>query len=256
MIKKQCSSSEVLSRVKKLKSRVEEAGNQIRVAMSFFETWDATVSNKDLYSRLGRSYATGAFKIITFALYREVILGLIRLWDKDKNGTSIPEIARALRDSAVVDALISQIEAESLGQEILAFQNAPPECHIELKKRAEKKANEDGEQARSRMKRCLEIIERYEDGKHSKLCSQFRTLRNKRLAHHDLEQIPDDVLLYNKEDVKDFYKDMLDLVHELQLAVLERDWDVKGSVALYKRNANFFWKGVTGEQREERSAHI
>jgi hypothetical protein len=54
---------------------------------------------------MGVSYATNAFRVIVTALRREVLLALMRLWDKNRGTVRIERIAKMLSDEHVIDTL-------------------------------------------------------------------------------------------------------------------------------------------------------
>jgi hypothetical protein len=54
---------------------------------------------------MGQSYASQAFLVTRAALRREVVLALMRLWDKNKQAIRMSFIDATIRDRAVIDAL-------------------------------------------------------------------------------------------------------------------------------------------------------
>jgi hypothetical protein len=54
---------------------------------------------------MGASYATNAFFVLRAALRREMLLALMRLWDKDARAVGMDSIAATLGDKCVIDAL-------------------------------------------------------------------------------------------------------------------------------------------------------
>jgi hypothetical protein len=66
-----------------LQAKVTAAQQEFDLAVAFHEIWKPTVYDQKLHDRLGTSYATQAFRVVRTALRRELILALIRLWDKD-----------------------------------------------------------------------------------------------------------------------------------------------------------------------------
>ena len=54
---------------------------------------------------MGNSYATNTFNVVRMALRREMVLALMRLWDKPKDTVRLEYIAQVLRDSQIIDVL-------------------------------------------------------------------------------------------------------------------------------------------------------
>jgi hypothetical protein len=88
-----------------LREKVTAAQQEFDMAVTFHEVWKPAAYDKDLHSRLGNSYATQAFLITRTALRREMLLALIRLWDKDRRAIGMQSIAATLHEKEVIDAL-------------------------------------------------------------------------------------------------------------------------------------------------------
>ncbi|PQP04566.1 hypothetical protein C5615_38930 [Burkholderia cepacia] len=101
-------------KLRRAKVAVEAARDEALLAVQFHETWRPTVADTNLLKRMGNSFATHSFHIIRIALRREVLLALMRLWDKDSRTVKLTAIAELLRDKALFDALVRQ-RAENLG---------------------------------------------------------------------------------------------------------------------------------------------
>ncbi len=62
-----------------MRKLVTAAMEEFNMAVTFHEVWKPTVHDKDLHSRMGRSFATHAFLTIRTALRREMVLALARI---------------------------------------------------------------------------------------------------------------------------------------------------------------------------------
>jgi hypothetical protein len=65
-----------------LRHKVTAAQQEFDMAVTFHEIWKPAAYDQALHSRLGESFATQAFLVTRTALRREMVLALIRLWDK------------------------------------------------------------------------------------------------------------------------------------------------------------------------------
>ena len=89
-----------------LRKQVEAAQQEFDMAVRFHETWKPLAYDKDLHNRMGDSFATHTFLVVRLALRREMLLALMRLWDRDGRNVGMEfSIADLLRDQAVVHAL-------------------------------------------------------------------------------------------------------------------------------------------------------
>ena len=52
------------------------------MAIAFHEVWKPAAYDKSLHERMGVSLATNAFHVVQAALRREMLLALMRLWDR------------------------------------------------------------------------------------------------------------------------------------------------------------------------------
>lgn len=91
---------------------MEAAKLEFDMALTFQETWKPAAYDKDLHKRMGDSFATHTFLVVRSALRREMLLALMRLWDKDSRAVRMKEsIADVLRDQSVVHALAADSAA-------------------------------------------------------------------------------------------------------------------------------------------------
>jgi hypothetical protein len=88
-----------------LREKVNAAHQEFDMAVTFHEVWKPAAFDEDLHKRMGASYATNAFFVVRAALRREMLLALMRLWDKDDRAVGMHSIAAKLGDKRVIDAL-------------------------------------------------------------------------------------------------------------------------------------------------------
>jgi AbiU2 len=72
------------------------AQQEFEYAIQFHEVWKIAADDSDLHRRTGRSYASQAFLIIRSAIRREMLLALMRLWDRNKQAICITWVVATL----------------------------------------------------------------------------------------------------------------------------------------------------------------
>lgn len=236
---------------------VREARAEFGQAAACHEAWRPMAFDKDLAGRMGRSYASNTFMTIREALRREVILSLMKLWDRGDDSTSFPKVMEALKSPRVVDHFAA-VCAAPWGEPPAEFaDDIPEEARAEVVGRVEESERLTGLQfaddLRIHAREALRILESYSPGgdKHQ-VVHRLKLIRNKRLAHRDLDHVaqlaeyptPDD------EAVELFYQDMSQCVRLLTLVVANMDYRPQETAAIHKRHAEIFWRGVRGERTE------
>lgn len=78
------------------------------MAIMFHEVWKPATYDESLHNRMGVSYATNAFHIVRAALRREMLLALMRLWDKRREAVRMKSAAEILGDK---DVIVSKIHS-------------------------------------------------------------------------------------------------------------------------------------------------
>src|ERR1700676_4200853 len=92
-------------KIASLGEKVNAAHQEFDMAVAFHEVWKPAAFDEDLHKRMGASYATNALFVVRAALRREMLLALMRLWDKDARAVGMNTIAATLGDKRVIDAL-------------------------------------------------------------------------------------------------------------------------------------------------------
>lgn len=240
-----------------LRAKVKAADEEFHVALRCHEAWKPAAYDNALHDRVGHSYAANTFIVVRQALRREMLLGLLRLWDTDKRAVGMSRIASTLSDKRIVNAL-AQETSSHWGQNcrLYGLEDTPAEQRPELirlmRDSDAKFGREQGYRLRESASQAVEIIRSYENGggrQHTLV--KLMTLRNERLAHRQVEDAPKalepDIL---DTEIEDFYQDMSRLLRLLQLAVHSTDYDPAATAAIAARHAAFFWNGVRGERTE------
>ncbi|OZI38046.1 hypothetical protein CAL29_06755 [Bordetella genomosp. 10] len=223
-------------RLECLRSLVKAAKDEILLVVTFHETWKPTVYDESLLQRMGNSYATHTFLIIRSALRREVLLGLMRLWDNNRQALSMAKIVEILKDRSFFDALVAQRAAHFSRD----FDAAAMMREALLPKRDN----------------VLELVRRYlKDGGGSTVLERLKTLRNQHLAHRQVSEGQAEATAQAADaadsEIEVFYADTIELVTALLSLVFGEAFDIGTDTAgLYQHHGKFFWAAVRGERTE------
>jgi AbiU2 len=182
-----------------LQEQVRAAQEEFDLAVVFHETWKPAAYDADLHARMGTSYATQTFRVVSTALRREMLMALMRVWDNSKkNNLRMEEIGRDISKLAVMNALVTE-RVTRMGI---------PGAEVAIRSTLDEKA---GQVAR--------IVAKYGQGgpRHSVL-KTIRHLRDKRLAHHDLTPATVAGPNVDDEDIEEFFQDNLAGLSAIQAA--------------------------------------
>jgi hypothetical protein len=158
----------VASKIARLEKQVKAAQQEFDMAIAFHETWKPVAYDQDLHTRMGKSFATNTFLIVRMALRREMLLALMRIWDKNTETLRMKEsIADILRDQSVVNSLAAE-RAASIGTADMKDQ-----MRSDLSRRA---------------REAIALVDKYCKGSsHHPILEKLRRLRHQRLAHRHVE---------------------------------------------------------------------
>jgi hypothetical protein len=84
--------------IQELRRKIRAAQEEFDLAVTFHEVWKPGAYDTNLHSRLGTSYATQAFNVVLMALRREMVLAMVRLWDRDSRAVGMQAIADDIRN--------------------------------------------------------------------------------------------------------------------------------------------------------------
>jgi hypothetical protein len=214
-----------------LRAHVKAATEEFDLAVVCHEVWMPAAYDKTLHQRMGVSYATNAFRIIVTALRREVLLGLMRLWDKGRGNVRMEDIARTLRKGGIVDALAAD----------RAARYNDPNFEAAMREDMRRQASE-----------VLDLIDSYaRNGRNAAVLEKLRTVRHERLAHRQIEQ-PSAVGgpgLTDKE-IEAFYQDNSRIISLLSSLVSGIGYDPQETGEVFCHHASFFWAAARGERTE------
>jgi AbiU2 len=207
-------------KITKLQAKVTAAQQEFDLAVAFHEIWKPTAYDRDLHGRLGVSYATQAFRVIRTALRRELILALIRLWDKDGRAIGMECIARALAKKEVIDAL-TLARVDQVSEDFDAMRD-------DLRKKADE---------------AILLVDKYMSGGASHaVYKKLRDLRNERLAHRQVvTKVRATGATATDEEIEEFYQDNSKLVHILLGIFNAMAYDPEDAAKVFGFYASHFW---------------
>lgn len=209
-----------------LRTHVKAAQQEFDLAVTFHETWKPTAYDGDLHRRMGNSYATNTFNVVRMALRREMVLALMRLWDKPKDTVRLEHIAQMLRDGHIIDALAT---------DRAPFTEALEQMRQDLGQRA-------GE--------AVTLIEKYsKGGSHYSVRDALRRMRHQQLAHRDTTVTATGASATDQE-IEHFYRDNSEIVRLLLSAVNAVAYDPAETGEVFRHHAAHFWASVRGEKTE------
>jgi hypothetical protein len=213
-----------------LKKMVTAAQEEFDMAVTYHEVCKTAAYDKDLHSRMGQSYASQAFLVTRAALRREMMLALMRLWDKNKQAIRMSLIDATIRDRAVIDALAVDRAKHFNWPGVVDAMRADLQA----------KANE-----------VLKLTSKYsEGGSRSAVRKNLLRLRHEQLAHRQIAPSSVNGADILDEEVEEFYQDNAKIVRELLSLINANAYDPLETSKVYERYAAEFWAGVRGERTE------
>jgi hypothetical protein len=217
-------------RIWALRRKIEAAQQEFDLAVTFHEVWKQGAYDVDLHARMGTSYATQAFNVVLMALRREMVLAMVRLWDRDKRAVGMQAIAEDIRTPDVMNA-ITKDRTDRMG-----IAGAEAQLRADLYRKASE---------------ALTLVAKYDrTGPDADVLERLRNLRNTRLAHRQATPIaPHSADLTDKE-IESFYQDNSKLIHVLLSLVNAHAYDPEETAEVYRHYAGHCWAGAQGEQTE------
>ena len=239
--------------IRALRTKVDAATDELDIAAAVHETWKVAARDRALHARIGTSRVAVAFYIIRGALRRDVILALMRLWDKDRRAVSMKSIANSLCDTRVVDALAADCESHWDIRHHGPLEEMSEEGRAALQNHESAFAREQSTALRARVVEVIDIVASYSrGGSHCSTFAKLEELRNERLAHRQVisaRRAQATGADPSYREVESFYQDMVKLIRLLRSVVLNSDYDPEQGARIHRRNAALFWAGICGEKR-------
>jgi len=213
-----------------LRAAVAAAFDELLMVLAFYQAWLPAATDQKLMERLGESRAAQAFEVIRLALQREVVLGLMRLWDKNPDAVKIMSMRELLRGKDFIRRLIADRSAR-------------------LNMRSTHVSERLAEKLVPQYKDLVRAINEYMPGrpKHD-IYKRMRDIRDQRLAHRQVEGEAGGLPGVLKHEIDTMMKDTVHIVHTLADTVGGVWFDPEQAGAMYRDNAQLFWNSVKGEK--------
>lgn len=178
-----------------LREKVRAAHEEFEAAMACHEAWKPAAYDKKLHERLGTSLATNTFLVVRLALRREMLLALMRLWDRQSDAVGMRSIANTLGDKRVIEALAADCEACWTKLGTVGLEDFPERDRSvvsdAVRRSDAEHARKEGDALRRAAAEAVEIIRRYEkDTAYVTMFKKLKTLRDERLAHRQVTLTP------------------------------------------------------------------
>jgi hypothetical protein len=217
--------------IRELERQVKAAEEEVSTAVTLHESWKPTVHDTSLLERMGESYATQTFIVIRWALRREVLLALLRVWDDNNKAVSLGRMIRTLRNGDFFNVFVSRRVTGS---------DFAPRQFLEDHLRST---------CGERIIKAGELIDKYaKNGAASDVMTKLLTLRNVSLAHR--QQAPQKAGGGDATDneIESFYQDTLRITEHLMHVVRATALDFEEAAQVYGTYARYFWAAARGER--------
>lgn len=194
------------------------------------KAWKPTAFDKALHERIGRSYAGNTFLVIRQALRREMLLALLRIWDKSRGTVRLRDISKALRNQQTMELL-----------------TAPRPTDPPIPKYFEKEIRDH---LQPTARDIIKIIEKYLPTSGKSPFPRLKALRNEQLAHRQFKATPVETHAQDDLDkeVEALYQDTSELVRLLWHLIMRTAFNPSEAAEVYAVYARHFWAGVSGEK--------
>ena len=246
------------NRIANLVAMAEAARAEFDQAAALHESWKIMAFDGDLHMRMGTSRATTTFRLIRNALRREVILSLMKLWDRvDGPGISMTRLLRALEDPAVLAVFADKVRRldaqppDDLGEDM------PEETRAKVREAFIKDERLFGCLLAANLLKEVEelraLLRRYDpSGDGRQTFDYLKHLRNERLAHRQVRasEVGQPGGSGDDNAIERFYQDMSKAVRGMFVVVTGIDYRPEDTAELRREHALLFWNGVRGERTE------
>ncbi len=198
----------------------EFACQEMAYITSLHEHWKPAAYDETIFSRFNNTYAGHSFNVIRVALRREVVLGLLRLWDSKPRTFNMRLISENLRDDGLYDCVLSHIRD--------AFMPSP-DCRAEY---------------RAKRTRLCDLITDTQGESSNKWKCLFK-IRNEHLAHRNTGGQPKLVAVASgdKEDtaVEWLYNRSAKIVEDLLAVTNGHTYSFSVAAGVDNLYAGYFW---------------
>lgn len=222
-------------RITAMVAQVKAAQEEFDMAVVLHEVWKPAAYDEQLHQRMGASYATHAFFAIRTALRREVLLALMRVWDRQRESVRLRVVIEALGESEFIDSLVTDRMGTLRKQSNMALNGFEEQIRTDIQEGASK---------------AIALFAKWAPGgAGSDIRERLRIMRNQNLAHRQIEASVENKGASN-EEIETFFQDTLALVKLLCHVIRADSYNPAQTAEVYSRPAALFWASVRGENTE------
>jgi hypothetical protein len=230
--------------LKDLRKLVRAAAAEFDMAVMFYEVWRTAMDDDALHGRLGVSFTTNTFRVVVTALRRELLLALIRMWDKPKSTLRMSMIAEKIRNSRTL-ALLAEERGTNIEKKMIRPNGHVSRASVETIVGSVRGGLNDT------ATKALAISDKYAPGGSGfTVLEKLRTLRHERLAHYAVEAVSVPTKNATDQEIEGFYRDNSELVRLLLSLVTATAYDPQQNAEVQRTYAKLFWASVRGERTE------
>jgi hypothetical protein len=217
-------------RIRSLLDKVASIEGNLDMATALHEVWKPAAYDDDLHRRMGISLASQAFLVVRNALRREMLMALMRVWDRAHSAQSMAAVVKAIHDQDTWNAIVAH-RRSGCGFAFL-------EDHLvgDLE----------------RMRDTVQAIhDKYAKGgpAHSTLKALIQ-LRNNHLAHTQVLSAAEAPRGPEDDQVEEFYFETTKAGSALLRLLRGQAHDYAGTANVYCHYARRFWAAARGENTD------
>ena len=197
-----------------LKTEIVAAQQEMGLAVAFYQLWKPTALDQSLIRRFGTSKATHGLKIVSSALRRELVLAVMRLWDRNKGTIRLGQISTIMQSSGFQVELAKAVYADM------------PQIRDHL-------ARDTNE--------AIVKIAFYTDGDGKSTIEYLRKLRHQFLAHTDVAAGIVHFPGHDEKKIELFVRDTAKIIEILLHLICRQADDFSQMNSVYEHYSNEFW---------------
>ena len=239
------------ARVELAKAQVSKLTERVVEVVNLAAVCDHFVYSNSLSGQIPRSYAGHAYEVTQQALFRQLIIRIIALWEKPElNSVSIPTVTSLINSDEIISGLQAEHFQAHAGQIIV---NLNPSKDLEIEAAIESAIKIDqnnfatsrANQAAVELRQCIEKVKEVTED------ATYKSINNLRhhLAH-SLDKTRSEIrapvphVKYGQE--KELLETSIRLIETLYCWVNATSFDIQGDcVEQAKRNASELWTNCT-----------
>lgn len=237
-------------RIEKLKRMSEAVLFDVKSAITLQAIWKRCADKKDILDAMSGVPEGLAFGPIRDSLLVDLVLTLMRLYDRDEDASSITRVVHHLRDNGVRQAIMKEWRDWRLNLGYRVYENADAaglekEIAEALRRNDIDAADKEAAEVTQKIQ---DILQEAEAIHVDTIYLTLRTVRDKLLAHREYKASP------IKHGAKYGYESQLlgrtmNIAKKIAFVVLGSDRDLAVHARQWARNADRFWSHVAQRVR-------